>query len=502
MKYFLYLLFFFSVACKTGDNRFSKDSSGILYNLKDYSYFNYQQIKDPDFPVLPVKPPFPGLEFEVIDPTIVPFPIIDLLKPTPEEIAKVDCAKRDEVLAQLGRLKYTTNRPENGFVLQGFDCRNNAGENCALADITSVGWYVSSDIQFRVIPLHILCLTGLKFVSIVDFQLGALGMNEFISEPVLEHFKTISLEGLRLNDNQFTTIPLSIFELEDLKILSLSGNELISHIPSLKKLSKLKELYLSGLSLENLGEIPSSDLNLDVLYVNNNKKFFSFSVNDSPLRAKIFSATNSKVINFTESLVQMQVQSMDLSNNSSISMLPSFSMVNNYTLNTLKLNSLTTWDANVLQWGKSLKVLDFSGSKIAKITGDFSNCHVLDKIDLSGNQIKAVPLSLGQCAKSLILDHNQIQTIDELLNTWNNNNNNNIGATLSVQYNQIQNLEAVNSQSIWGLVDLQHNDLTYNSDHWKALRDLNLQIILSQDQFSDDERLQMNLDFGNKIQFK
>ncbi|WP_378172809.1 leucine-rich repeat domain-containing protein [Aquimarina sp. SS2-1] len=254
--------------------------------------------------------------------------------------------------------------------------------------------------------------------------------------------KLQDLRVLNLKENLIVNIPIQIFDLQNLKELSLSGQNIgdtmddvsglyslsnleklglehfdIYHIEGIESLTKLKELTLKDLAIRSL---PGSIVNLKELKtftLKDNKDLTALPVGFEAFEnLESLTISGSPGIQFIESRIfdAVSLQKLDLSNNNigiatneegilpddieKLTQLTDLNLENNY-INTIstRLGDLT-----------SLKILNLRNNRIIDIPKELGMLTILDILDISGNlQLNEIPVEvckLQDTGTTIIID--------------------------------------------------------------------------------------------------
>ncbi|GMH43494.1 hypothetical protein BSKO_11416 [Bryopsis sp. KO-2023] len=177
-----------------------------------------------------------------------------------------------------------------------------------------------------------------------------------------------SLDRLDLSNCGLTKIPEEVFELEDLRDLSLTGNS-ITHLPEgIGNLKSLERFVIAGNLLQ---ELPKSLGNLKAL--------------------EGFWCHGNLIKNLPESFGELSaLKKCSLSGNR-IESLPN------------SIGGLT-----------NLEVLEVAGNRLKEIPGEIKGLSKLKKLVLHGNEIEVLPAGLGDCSslEELMVQGNRLKSID------------------------------------------------------------------------------------------
>jgi len=260
-----------------------------------------------------------------------------------------------------------------------------------------------------------------------------------------------------IDDEKLAEVPDDVWELEQLEVLKLSGNQLTSIPESITKLSNLTRLYLSSNQLTNIPEFITKLSNLTVLSLSNN-----------PL--KNIPESISKLSNLTE---------LYLSHNQLKSIPESISKLSNLTELYLSHNQLKSIPESLTKlsnltglslWGNQLKSIPESISKLSNLTG----------LSLWGNQLKSIPESISKLSNltRLYLSDNQLTNIPESITKLSNL------TELDLSKNQLKSIpESITKLSNLTGLDLGDNQLTSIPESISKLSNLT-QLDLSDNQLT------------------
>ncbi|KAJ3448768.1 hypothetical protein M0812_01251 [Anaeramoeba flamelloides] len=231
---------------------------------------------------------------------------------------------------------------------------------------------------------------------------------------------TESLIELKLSNNKFTSIPVLVTNLKNLKCLNLEGNN-ISEIYSrhIDKLTQLEELNVSKNDLHFMGDDLFNYLtNLKKLLIHENKlrllpnsidrlKKLKFLFLRSNLLAylpnSIYKCINLETLcisrNFLYSIPRgihtlTNLKTLSLEDNRLEALPDSLRYLTNLEVLNLSLNRFTIFPKIICQI-KNLKVLTLAHNKINYIPNSLIRLQQLVEIDLNSNKIVSFPRSLG-----------------------------------------------------------------------------------------------------------
>ena len=197
-------------------------------------------------------------------------------------------------------------------------------------------------------------------------NLRFLGLKSEDLKNLFPKILELNPKSLRLGNNQLTSLPPEIGQLENLEVLALNENQITSLPTNFENLKRLKKLYLSTNQITNVPIELCSLTELEYL----------------DLRGNEITCIPAEVGNLTV------LEYLDLTDNQ-ITSLPA------------KIEHL-----------KRLKGLDLSRNQITSLPAEVGNLTVLEYIDLSDNQIATLPEAISNLNDTL----NQISIDNNPLN--------------------------------------------------------------------------------------
>jgi internalin A len=317
------------------------------------------------------------------------------------------------------------------------------------------------------LPSELATLTQLEELNLAGNDLDGLGQ-ETCWPPNLTTLNLTCCDIKYLSETNLEA-PGSLTNLQYLKILNLSRNELTTLPESFGSLQKLEKLDLVYNQLESLPESLGKLSNLSRLSLSNNKigKLPESLGELSNLSA--LDLSNNEIGELPESLGKLSnLSRLDLSNNE-IGELPE---------SLGKLSNLDTLDLSNNEIGElpeslgklsNLWWLDLSNNEIGELSESLSNLSNLDTLDLSDNEIGELPESLSKLSNlsRLDLSNNEIGELPESLGKLSNL------SALYVRNNEIGELpESLSKLSNLKILDLSNNQITKLPSSLKELQNL------------------------------
>jgi len=231
--------------------------------------------------------------------------------------------------------------------------------------------------------------------------------------PFIDNF--VNLVELRVDNNELSTLPESIYNLKHLKILDISGNIEIKELPpGLSRISALEELVLSYTGITKLSD-EYKRLNVKVLIYSNCKlssvpsqiwelkslRELDLSGNDiKSLPDDVANLSNMQKIVLSECGFNKMP--------SVIGKLPNLTYLD---LNSSNLGDIGEFDFSQL---KLLVELYMSDCKLTRIGSEIGECKQLRIIDFSRNRLKRIPRQIGWIGSSLrklVLSDNDLDEV-------------------------------------------------------------------------------------------
>ncbi|MGD1805408.1 COR domain-containing protein [Dapis sp. BLCC M126] len=241
--------------------------------------------------------------------------------------------------------------------------------------------------------------------------------DEKLTEIPTEVWELEQLEVLNLSGNQLTTIPESITKLINLTRLNLIGNQLTTIPESITKLTNLTGLGLSYNQLTDIPESISRLTNLTELDLNGNElKNIPQSISRLSNLTKLGLSGN-QLKNIPQSIFQLtNLTEIGLSRNQFKSIPKSISQLTNLTVLGLRSNQFKSIPESISQL-TNLTVLSLGSNQFKSIPESISQLTNLTKLDLGGNQLQSIPESISQLTNLTELDlgFNQFKNFPELI---------------------------------------------------------------------------------------
>ncbi|EHB16546.1 Leucine-rich repeat-containing protein 40 [Heterocephalus glaber] len=240
---------------------------------------------------------------------------------------------------------------------------------------------------------------------------------------------------LKIHDNQLTSLPSAIRELENLQKLNVSHNKLKILPEEVTNLKNLKGLYLQHNELSCLPEGFEQLSSLEDLDLSNNLLTAvpgSFSSLSSLMRLNL---SSNQLKNLPAEISRMKkLKHLDCNSNLLETIPPEFAGMESLELLYLRRNKLRflpeflscrllkelhvgenqieMLGAEHLKHLSSILVLDLRDNKLKSVPDEITLLQSLERLDLSNNDISSLPCSLGNLPlKFLALEGNPLRTI-------------------------------------------------------------------------------------------
>ena len=241
------------------------------------------------------------------------------------------------------------------------------------------------------VPPELGQLTRLRRLELHDNRLTAL-------PPQLGRLP--QLHHLILADNRLTALPPELGQLPQLQQLGLAGNQLTSLPPELKQLARLRELGLAGNQLMSLPSELGQLRYLEALDVQDNQLTALPSLAGLAL-LEYLDLSGNRLTTGPPGLEQLPVLAhLDLSDNR-LTTLPSAwlrprwsTVVSDAGIYRL-IDLVKHGTAGLLSPGSPLKVLDLSGNQLTALPPAIGRLRPV-RLDLSDNRLAALPSSIGR----------------------------------------------------------------------------------------------------------
>ncbi|NEO57234.1 MAG: GTPase, partial [Okeania sp. SIO3B5] len=214
------------------------------------------------------------------------------------------------------------------------------------------------------------------------------------------------------DDEKLTEIPTQVWELEQLEVLNLSGNQLTTLPESISQLINLTRLYLSGNQLTTLPESISQLTNLTMLDLYDNQLTTLPESISQLTNLTMLDLYDNQLITLPESIFQLtNLTMLDLYDNQLTTLPESISQLTNLTMLNLSWNQLTTLPEFITKL-TNLTRLILSRNQLTTLPKSISQFTNLTEFDLENNQLTTLPESISQLTNLTQLDlrHNPLET--------------------------------------------------------------------------------------------
>ncbi len=309
----------------------------------------------------------------------------------------------------------------------------------------------SNEEELHLVGLELESLPAELF-NLSDLRSLSLDHNKLTSLPI-EIGNLDKLTSLSLDHNKLTSLPIEIGNLDKLTSLSLNDNRLTPLPIEIGNLDRLTSLSLGGNQLEslpaelfNLSELTSLSLNNNELTslpieIGNLDKLTSLSLASNQLES-----LPAELFNLSE------LTSLSLNNNKLTSLpikIGNLDKLTSLSLGGIQLESLPAELFNL----SKLTSLSLNNNKLTSLPIEIGNLDRLTSLGLGGNQLESLPAELFNLDKlsSLSLDHNKLKSLpieignlDKLTSLSLNNNR------LTSLPIEIGNLDRLTSLSLGG----------------------------------------------------
>ena len=279
-------------------------------------------------------------------------------------------------------------------------------DSAELTDLVSVTNLNLNDNILNKIPLSLVNTTNLKVLSLSNNQIP------FIANEFLDLFtqKVTTLESLDLNCNQLLELSDLICRFKSLKELKLHGNLLIK-LPDLTHFTGLIALDIGGNQVEEIPNAIFNMKNLEILNISSNMEIKHLP--DSLVDLKKLNDLN---ISFTQieelppGFNQMtHLSKLDISS-IKIEGIPTevltLTQLTNLSMGSLKISEIPV----EISCFKNIKYLDLGNNHINIVPTSLLDLINLEYLDLRNNNLKTIPLDISKLDKliELHLEHNQL----------------------------------------------------------------------------------------------
>jgi Leucine-rich repeat (LRR) protein len=224
------------------------------------------------------------------------------------------------------------------------------------------------------------------------------------------------LRTLNLSQNQLQTLPQSLTALGELQKLNLTNNRLAKFPKVLAQLNGLKELFLAKNQLKSL-DFSGTYPQLQVLNAAENKiQALNWGKCSFPKLEKLELAKNKlKEVVLGEPLPSLRY--LNLAHNK-LEQLPQMLTDSAYLQNLLAAkNKLANLPEQIGNWGW-LKQLDLAVNQLVQLPERISQCSRLEQLDVSKNKLTVLP-SLPQSIRVLQLSCNELAYLPESFSSLN-----------------------------------------------------------------------------------
>ncbi len=257
-------------------------------------------------------------------------------------------------------------------------------------------------------------------IPVAIWEFTALQVLDLSNNRLLELSENIGrltqLRALNLSQNQLQTLPQSLNALGGLQKLNLTNNRLAKFPKVLAQLNGMKELFLAKNQLESL-DFSGTYPQLQVLNAAENKiQALHWSKCAFPQLDKLELAKNKlKDVELSESLLNLRY--LNLADNK-LEQLPLMLADSAYLQNLLAAkNKLANLPEQIGNWGW-LRQLDLADNQLVKLPERISQCSRLEQLDVSKNKLVALP-SLPQSIRLLQLSSNGLTQLPESFSSFN-----------------------------------------------------------------------------------
>ncbi|XP_036377631.1 leucine-rich repeat-containing protein 40 [Megalops cyprinoides] len=235
-----------------------------------------------------------------------------------------------------------------------------------------------------------------------------------------------ALVVLDVHDNQLTTLPASIGELENLQKLNLSHNKLKELPEELWLLKNLRSLQLQQNLLEEIPEGVGQLVDLDDIDLSNNqltalpdslgnlRNLVKLNLSHNKLKSlplgistmknlKLLDCTRNQLESVPPVLAQMASLEQLYLRHNKLRFLPEFPSCK--TLKELHVgnNQIEVLEADHLSHLSALNVLELRDNKVKNLPDEITLLQDLERLDLTNNDISSLPCALGNMPKLKIL---------------------------------------------------------------------------------------------------
>lgn len=293
-------------------------------------------------------------------------------------------------------------------------------------ELVNLEWLAMRNSLEGTIPASIGDLSNLKLLNITrdTTYFGKGGLTGTLPESIgsLSNLRTLNISNQQLTGS----LPATMANLTGLWDINLSDNQLSGSLPSLN-LPNLEYLVLNGNRFSEIDEGEWDCPLLKTLQLQNNQisgavppSFRSFSA------LKYFDLSDNLIDKLPENLDNLLVlETLKLDNNR-LQALPDGLANIVYLRHLSAANNLLAYVPDNLGSSRMLETIDLSNNQLTAIPGELGNCEGLYEILFNNNKIEHIPASFANIHHSatILLDENEMAgPIPETLMTRTNDNN-------------------------------------------------------------------------------
>jgi len=299
----------------------------------------------------------------------------------------------------------------NGLTnLKLLDCSNNQIEklsNCVFQDVSNLKEiYLDGNLLESIQSEHFNCVYKLEILSLKNNKIQYIDANSFDYNQ--------KLIGINLKNNQLCRIDMKTFTnagLNKLEWLILSNNNLQTIDEKFANLESLKKIDLSNNQLENLDPQTFRDVkSLRKLNLNNNQLI---ELNKCLFQNLVYLNKLDLSCNLIEELDHeifkdlVNLTSINLSNNN-LEVLDEFTFMDLFHLNKIDLsnNNLKRLEKETFKYLNKLIHVNLSGNQLRDLEKELFNSNDLQVLNLNDNQLSSIP------ANTLLKDNKSLLEIN------------------------------------------------------------------------------------------
>ncbi|KAG1658916.1 Leucine-rich repeat-containing protein 40 [Nymphon striatum] len=258
--------------------------------------------------------------------------------------------------------------------------------------------------SLRSIPNEIQYLPNLNILDLHDNQLTSLPST--IGELQ-------QLTKLNLSHNKFEEIPEAVFRMKSLKYFHIQNNSLKSINDDIGNLSFLEELDLGHNDIKNLPHAIGFLSRVFKFSASHNKLDSLPADISSMLALRILELTNNSLKELPADISNLEHLEMLYLQHNKLKQIPVLNNCSNLKELHLGNNEITELTAQHIEGLPNIFLLDLKDNKVTNISEDICLLFSLERLDLTNNSLTNLPYSIGTIPnlKSLLLEGNSMRSI-------------------------------------------------------------------------------------------